>query len=491
MPYPQEHSLRILSTSTAHIRVRRTKGSGDATVQGVKIPATISVIWFIVKSNGKEVPRAQALRFPIKTWTETEARNYIKTNKLKGTFEPAAKDTDLFNTYINETKKTLDITLRGVIGSEQSEEIEDLLKKNYKEINLTINSRGGSVFEGLAIYNMLKDYPGAVKAKVTGLAASMASVIAMAADEITIPKTAAIMIHKPMLSLLYGPNADELRHNADILDKLEDMLISTYKPRMKLSNNEIAELLRAETWYNGNEAFEAGLADITTEEETEELDYHDLSKFNNVPQDVFNAYALQADNQIKGVEMDTQEIQNEDISFIQKLKKFFNNIPDTEEEDDMASSEELIKITAELTEIKAELKAKDEKIASLEAELKEYKDNADKANQEKRTSEINTFLDKLIEDGIIRPVDKDFHKSEMSVKDEDGLKVYMDHLKSLPKVVDTTGKHIATGETATTEKKEDTLDKRAKEIMKEKGCLYSVALREAYKENPEAYKPED
>jgi hypothetical protein len=92
MPYPNEHSAQLLSEDTPHIRVRRTSGSGDGTVQGVKVPTTIDVIWFIAKKAGKEAPLAQSLRFPIKAWTATEAKKWLKDNGVKYiAFEPAKK----------------------------------------------------------------------------------------------------------------------------------------------------------------------------------------------------------------------------------------------------------------------------------------------------------------------------------------------------------------------------------------------------------------
>jgi hypothetical protein len=91
-PYPNEHSAQLLSEDTPHIRVRRTDGSGDGTVQGVKVPITIAIIWFITKKAGKEVPLAQALRFPITNWTAEQAKKWLADNKVKYlSFEPAKK----------------------------------------------------------------------------------------------------------------------------------------------------------------------------------------------------------------------------------------------------------------------------------------------------------------------------------------------------------------------------------------------------------------
>jgi hypothetical protein len=93
MPYPNEHAARLLSPNTENVRIRRTKGSGAGTVQGVKIPSSIEVIWYIIKGGGGQmVPRAQALRFPKRRWTAEQARSWLSKNKLKFMkFEPAAE----------------------------------------------------------------------------------------------------------------------------------------------------------------------------------------------------------------------------------------------------------------------------------------------------------------------------------------------------------------------------------------------------------------
>lgn len=85
MPYPNEHSARLLNPNMEHIRVRRTDGSGKGRVQGVIIPETISVIWYIIRRNGEEIPLAQALRFPIKYWGKqgNKAKEWLKNNKIE------------------------------------------------------------------------------------------------------------------------------------------------------------------------------------------------------------------------------------------------------------------------------------------------------------------------------------------------------------------------------------------------------------------------
>jgi len=92
MPYPNEHSARLLSPDLKNIRVRRSAGSGQGMIQGVKVPNSIDVIYFITRSEGGEIARAQALRFPVSKWTEESARAWLKNNNIKSLlFEPAAE----------------------------------------------------------------------------------------------------------------------------------------------------------------------------------------------------------------------------------------------------------------------------------------------------------------------------------------------------------------------------------------------------------------
>ena len=94
LPFPNEHAARLKTPEslTPFIRVRRTMGSDGGTVQGVVVPESIAVIWYIVSREGKEVPVPQALRFPIQTWTEAEARKWLTDNEVKPIlFEPASE----------------------------------------------------------------------------------------------------------------------------------------------------------------------------------------------------------------------------------------------------------------------------------------------------------------------------------------------------------------------------------------------------------------
>ena len=127
-----------------------------------------------------------------------------------------------------------------------------LNKQDGKDVEININSNGGSVSAGLAIANAIKAYPGNVRANVLGLAASMASVIACAADELSLGKGAFLMIHNPWSSTV--GTADNLRHEADVLDAMKESLIGFYLTKFDRTNEEISNLMSAETWIAAEEA---------------------------------------------------------------------------------------------------------------------------------------------------------------------------------------------------------------------------------------------
>lgn len=130
-------------------------------------------------------------------------------------------------------------------------------------IKLHIHSPGGDVFEGTAIYNLLKNHPARVEVFIDGLAASMASVIAMAGDTIYMPDNAMMMVHKPWG--IQGGDAEDMRRYAELLDKVENTLVMAYANKTGKTKDEIKSLLKEETWMTGREAVEAGFADQLTE----------------------------------------------------------------------------------------------------------------------------------------------------------------------------------------------------------------------------------
>lgn len=134
-------------------------------------------------------------------------------------------------------------------------------------LNVYINSPGGIVSDGVAIYNQLVRSRARKMVYIDGIAASIASVVAMAGDEIIIAKNAMMMIHDPWAFMM--GTAEELRHEANVLDAIRDTLIETYAERANADPKDVAKWMKAETWFNGQECVDAGLADRICEKDVE------------------------------------------------------------------------------------------------------------------------------------------------------------------------------------------------------------------------------
>ena len=141
---------------------------------------------------------------------------------------------------------------------------EELAAITAKQIDLHINSPGGAVFDGVAIYNLLKQHAAKVTTYIDGLAASIASVIALAGDRVVMAENALFMIHNPS-GLVMG-TADDMRKTADVLDKVRSTMSGVYSGKTGKAEDEINGLLDAETWFTAAEAMAAGFVDEVAEE---------------------------------------------------------------------------------------------------------------------------------------------------------------------------------------------------------------------------------
>jgi len=128
-----------------------------------------------------------------------------------------------------------------------------------RDVVVNINSPGGDFFEGLAIYNLLREYPGQVTVQVLGVAASAASIIAMAADQVLIGRAAFLMIHNTWVQAAGDCHA--LRDVADWLEPFDAAAAQVYAVRTGLDQTAVAAMLRAETWIGGQAAVDQGFAD--------------------------------------------------------------------------------------------------------------------------------------------------------------------------------------------------------------------------------------
>jgi ATP-dependent Clp protease protease subunit len=148
------------------------------------------------------------------------------------------------------------------------------------ELTVRINSPGGSVFDGVAIYNALKRHDARVVIWIDGIAASIASMIAMAGNEIVMPENAMLMLHDP--SALVLGTATDMRSMAEALDKIKAGMVAAYRDKSGRDDAEIEALMAGETWLSAQEAVALGLAD-RVEEPARMAAHFDLSRFRNVP----------------------------------------------------------------------------------------------------------------------------------------------------------------------------------------------------------------
>lgn len=136
---------------------------------------------------------------------------------------------------------------------------EDELKAGSGDVTVWINSPGGDCVAAAQIYNMLKDYKGNVTVKIDGIAASAASVIAMAGETVLMSPVSMLMIHNPM-TVAMG-NVDEMQKAIEMLDSVKDSIINAYQIKTGMSRAKISHLMDAETWMDANKAVELGFAD--------------------------------------------------------------------------------------------------------------------------------------------------------------------------------------------------------------------------------------
>ncbi|EFI0266475.1 ClpP-like prohead protease/major capsid protein fusion protein [Escherichia coli] len=157
---------------------------------------------------------------------------------------------------------------------------------DVSEIHLCIHSPGGDIFQGLAIYNALKNHPAKKIVHIEGIAASMASFIAMCGDHIVMPANAMMMIHAPR-GVTAGVSGD-VRRFADLMDKLGDTMAETYAGRTGKSKQEITAMMEAETWMDGNECKANGFADevISAITAMARIESKRIGDFSNMPENI-------------------------------------------------------------------------------------------------------------------------------------------------------------------------------------------------------------
>ena len=144
---------------------------------------------------------------------------------------------------------------------------KDELMSGSGDITVWINSPGGDCVAAAQIYNMLMEYPGNVTVKIDGIAASAASVIAMAGTKVCVSPVSMLMIHNPM-TFAFG-NTAEMQKAIDMLGEVKESIINAYEIKTGMSRAKLSRLMDAETWMNANKAVELGFADAILERSAE------------------------------------------------------------------------------------------------------------------------------------------------------------------------------------------------------------------------------
>lgn len=183
-----------------------------------------------------------------------------------------------FWNWVRDSDEERTLYLNGVISEETwwGDEVtpkmfKDELLAGTGDITVWINSPGGDVFAAAQIYNMLMEYTGKVNVKIDGLAASAASVIAMAGGDVYMSPVSMLMIHNPS-TIAIGDSEEMLRAKA-LLDEVKESIINAYELKTGLSRTKLSHLMDAESWMNANKAIELGFADkiMFMESETPDL----------------------------------------------------------------------------------------------------------------------------------------------------------------------------------------------------------------------------
>ena len=144
------------------------------------------------------------------------------------------------------------------------------MKSGEGDITVWINSPGGDCVAAAQIYNMLMDYKGSVTVKIDGIAASAASVIAMAGSKVMMSPVSMLMIHNPMTAA-FG-NSAEIQKAIDMLGSVKDSILNAYEIKTGMSRTKLSHLMDAETWMDANKAIELGFADEIMKRSVEDIE---------------------------------------------------------------------------------------------------------------------------------------------------------------------------------------------------------------------------
>lgn len=276
----------------------------------------------------------------------------------------------------------------GAYGISAQEFITEM--KEYKDtpVNLRINCIGGDVFDGMAMYNIIKKREAKTTAYIEGIAASMGSVIALAADEVVMAENSLFMIHNAWGGAMGG--AEDMRKTASVLEKISGEIASIYKRKTRLSLDRINDMMDEETWFNAEEAYELGFVD-TISDSIKVAAKYDVSKFKNITtEQIHNKLNINVNNK-KMTEELKNWFNNKVDEIVASVKGADNKSEDvvTEVNVMLSDNEE---ISNKLSSYEASVTDLNGKIVSLEEELTSAKGENETLSTE--IERLNALLNK-------------------------------------------------------------------------------------------------
>tara|TARA_R100000654_G_scaffold2638_1_gene9714 strand:+ start:958 stop:1989 length:1032 start_codon:yes stop_codon:yes gene_type:complete len=262
--------------------------------------------------------------------------------------------------------------------------------KEYKDtpVNLRINCLGGDVFDGMAMYNIIKKREAKTTSYIEGIAASMGSVIALAADEVIMAENSLFMIHNAWGGAM--GEAEDMRKTASVLEKISGEIASIYKRKTRLSLDRIQDMMDEETWLNAEEAFELGFVD-TISDSIKVAAKYDVSKFKNITtEQIHNKLNINVNNKKM-----TEELKNWFNNKVDEIVASVKGADDKSEDvvtevNVMLSDNE--EISNKLSSFEASITDLNGKIVSLEEELSSAKGENETLSTE--IERLNALLNK-------------------------------------------------------------------------------------------------
>lgn len=193
-----------------------------------------------------------------------------------------------------QTEEMVEIFIYDVIGwpyIDAGELVREMAAMKDKPILARINSPGGDVFDGMALFNAFANHPGGVTTRIESLAASAASVLAMAGKKVEAYKNTMLMIHNAWIFTIGDKNT--LREIADLLEKIDGNILDIYTGKTKTGKKDMEQMMDKETWMTAREAKDKGLIDTILDGKAAKAQF-DLSMFSNVPDYISTVHAAEA-----------------------------------------------------------------------------------------------------------------------------------------------------------------------------------------------------